>query len=77
MVYAARPGAYGPSVNIGWPPRVGFFTYMVWVVTLGCEADAPGERDDKSGKAIWIGYSDAVLFSVCPFIPERSALFLR
>ncbi len=26
--------AYGPGVNIGWPPRVAFFTYMLWVVIL-------------------------------------------
>lgn len=32
------PGAYGPGVNIGWPPRFAFFTYMVWVVSLGYEA---------------------------------------
>ena len=29
------PNAYGPGVNIGWPPRFAFFTYMIWVVTLG------------------------------------------
>ena len=32
------PGAYGPGVNIGWPPRFAFLTYMVWVVSLGYEA---------------------------------------
>ena len=32
------PGAYGPGVNIGWPPRFAFFTYMIWVLTLGYEA---------------------------------------
>jgi hypothetical protein len=32
------PGAYGPGVNIGWPPRFAFFTYMLWVVMLGYEA---------------------------------------
>ena len=26
--------AYGPGVNIGWPPRLAFFTYMLWVVIL-------------------------------------------
>jgi hypothetical membrane protein len=30
------PRAYGPGVNIGWPPRFAFFTYMLWVVSLGC-----------------------------------------
>ena len=38
------PGAYGPGVNIGWPPRLAFFTYMLWVVTLGCEAIRCGRR---------------------------------
>ena len=32
------PDAYGPGVNIGWPPRFAFFTYMLWVVTLGLQA---------------------------------------
>ena len=32
------PGAYGPGVNIGWPPRFAFFAYMVWVVILGWQA---------------------------------------
>jgi hypothetical membrane protein len=27
--------AYGPGVNIGWPPRFAFFTYMLWVVIVG------------------------------------------
>lgn len=31
-------GAYGPGVNIGWPPRFAFFTYMIWVVTVGRHA---------------------------------------
>ncbi len=26
--------AYGPGVNIGWPPRFALFTYMIWVVVL-------------------------------------------
>jgi hypothetical protein len=30
--------AYGPGVNIGWPPRVAFFCYMVWVVFTGIGA---------------------------------------
>lgn len=38
FVFPVGPGAYGPGINIGWPPRVAFFTYMVWVITLGCEA---------------------------------------
>src|SRR5947209_16675464 len=32
------PGAYGPGVNIGWPPRFAFFTYMIWVLTLAWQA---------------------------------------
>jgi hypothetical protein len=35
FVFPLGPGAYGPGVNIGWPPRFAFFTYMLWVVTLG------------------------------------------
>jgi hypothetical protein len=32
------PGAYGPGVNIGWPPRVAFFTYTLWIVIITCQA---------------------------------------
>jgi hypothetical membrane protein len=35
FVFPLGPGAYGPGVDIGWPPRFAFFTYMLWVVTLG------------------------------------------
>lgn len=34
FVFPMGPQAYGPGVNIGWPPRFAFFTYMLWVVTL-------------------------------------------
>ena len=32
------PNAYGPGVNIGWPPRFAFFTYMLWLVTIAWQA---------------------------------------
>jgi hypothetical protein len=32
------PQAYGPGVNIGWPPRVAFFTYALWIVIVGSQA---------------------------------------
>jgi hypothetical membrane protein len=35
FVFPLGPAAYGPGVNIGWPPRFAFLTYMLWVVTLG------------------------------------------
>lgn len=38
FVFPLGPGAYGPGVNIGWPPRFAFLTYMLWVVTLGWQA---------------------------------------
>jgi hypothetical protein len=38
FVFPLGPGAYGPGVNIGWPPRFAFLTYMLWVVTLGSRA---------------------------------------
>ena len=44
LVAPLGPGAYGPGVNVGWPPRLAFFTYMVWVVTLGYEAIRCGRR---------------------------------
>ena len=38
FVFPLGPEAYGPGVNIGWPPRFAFFTYMLWVVTLAWQA---------------------------------------
>ena len=38
FVFPLGPNAYGPGVNIGWPPRFAFFTYMLWIVILGWEA---------------------------------------
>jgi len=29
--------AYGPGVNIGWPPRFAFFTYMLWVISIALQ----------------------------------------
>ena len=43
IVYAAvfvapmGPEAYGPGVNIGWPPRVMFWTYMIWLIVLALQ----------------------------------------
>ena len=30
--------AYGPGVPLGWPPRLVFLSYMVWIVTLAAQA---------------------------------------
>lgn len=30
--------AYGPGVPIGWPPRLLFLSYMVWLITLASQA---------------------------------------
>jgi len=38
FVFPLGPGAYGPGVNIGWPPRFAFLTYMLWVVILSRQA---------------------------------------
>lgn len=38
FVFPLGQGAYGPGVNIGWPPRFAFFTYMLWVVVLSWQA---------------------------------------
>jgi hypothetical protein len=38
FVFPLGPNAYGPGVNIGWPPRFAFFTYMLWVVTVSWQA---------------------------------------
>jgi hypothetical protein len=38
FVFPLGPDAYGPGVNIGWPPRFAFFTYMLWVLVLAWQA---------------------------------------
>jgi hypothetical protein len=38
FVFPLGTGAYGPGVNIGWPPRLAFLTYVLWVVILGWQA---------------------------------------
>jgi hypothetical protein len=38
FVFPLGPDAYGPGVNIGWPPRFAFLTYMLWVVILCWQA---------------------------------------
>ena len=38
FVFPLGPQAYGPGVNIGWPPRFAFLTHMLWVVTLSYQA---------------------------------------
>jgi hypothetical membrane protein len=32
------PNAYGPGVHIGWPPRIAFLTYMIWLITVDLQA---------------------------------------
>ena len=34
FVMPRGPHAYGPGVNIGFPPRVAFFTYMIWIIIM-------------------------------------------
>jgi hypothetical protein len=38
FVLPLGPQAYGPGVNIGWPPRFAFFTYMLWLVSLAWQS---------------------------------------
>jgi len=37
-VYPHGENAYGPGVHIGWPPRILFLTYLVWLITLSTQA---------------------------------------
>jgi Protein of unknown function (DUF998) len=53
FVVPLGPGAHGPGVNIGWPPRFAFFTYMLWVVTLGsqaikCSRERPVAKENRN-----------------------------
>lgn len=34
FVVPLGPHAYGPGVNIGWPPRFAFFTYSLWTLIV-------------------------------------------
>jgi hypothetical membrane protein len=34
FVVPLGPHAYGPGVNIGWPPRIAFFTYTLWTLIV-------------------------------------------
>ena len=38
FLFPLGPQAYGPGVNIGWPPRFAFFTYALWLVILAWQA---------------------------------------
>jgi hypothetical membrane protein len=46
-VFPLGPDAYGPGVNIGWPPRFAFLTDMLWVVTLGWQATHCSRRASR------------------------------
>jgi hypothetical membrane protein len=53
FVFPLGPDAYGPGVNIDWPPRFAFLAYMLWVVTLGwqairCSREASAEIQAKA-----------------------------
>ncbi len=39
IVYVAPLGenAYGPEVSIGWPPRILFISYLIWVITIALQ----------------------------------------
>jgi hypothetical protein len=40
FVLPLGPNAYGPGVQIGWPPRILFLTYAVWVMGVASKAIA-------------------------------------
>jgi hypothetical protein len=50
FVFPLGPQAYGPGVNIGWPPRFAFFTYMLWLVTLARQAIRCRDHARAEGK---------------------------
>ncbi len=43
------PHAHGPGVNIGWPPRFAFVTYMLWLVTLAWQAIGCSDQGHAEG----------------------------
>jgi hypothetical protein len=44
VVIPMGDNAYGPGVPIGWPPRIVFLSYTVWLVTLATQAFKLGRR---------------------------------
>ena len=60
FVFPLGAGAYGPGVNIGWPPRFAFFTYMLWVVILGWQAiRCGGEASSEIQARGWSYYGQS------------------
>ena len=59
FVVPLGPHAYGPGVNIGWPPRLAFFTYTLWTLIVA---------------GLVIGWSRKLPASVGPLKPETSDL---
>jgi hypothetical membrane protein len=51
FVFPLGPNAHGPGVNIGWPPRFAFFTYMLWLVTLAWQAIRCSDQGRAEGNA--------------------------
>jgi hypothetical membrane protein len=51
FVVPMGPHAYGPGVNIGWPPRFAFFTYMLWIVIVGSHAIKCSRKPSAEGRS--------------------------
>jgi hypothetical protein len=45
------PGAYGPGVHIGWPPRLGFAANSVWVITVASQVIRLAAREPEAAAA--------------------------
>ena len=58
FVVPMGPHAYGPGVNIGWPPRFAFFTYMLWVISVALQgincSRGPNRAATQSGVADYL-----------------------
>lgn len=66
FVFPMGSQAYGPGVNIGWPPRFAFFTYMLWLVTLawqGIKCGRPVRAMTEANRDGHIGNHRAFLAS--------------
>jgi uncharacterized protein DUF998 len=44
-------GAYGPGVHIGWPPRLGFASNAVWLITVASQVIRLGARETWAAPA--------------------------
>jgi len=49
-IVSSLDGSYGPGVDIGWPPRFLFLTYLVWLITLARQVTRMRGQEGRKGR---------------------------